>query len=702
MDYLKYQKEEFGDTWVVYEKGHNWRHPQKAITFAFDTETLVYFKGKILDQTTLFKRIQKLKTDKIRSSVHNVVWAWQIYDEVNGFFMTNDFNTFLQYQCLARMKFGWCYNATFDFAQIDYQILGVGADKWRPHVHDRTTKGQAWTYESLHSDTGSRYAYKLWIPHKNASGHNRVHAVDYRDFMKLCAGGLKRVLNDLDITDNEGNKIRKLEMDYQAVDQRNLTEEEIDYCCNDVKGLYFAVKKFNQVIEAQSDGELHIFGQGTNVMTAGGYAKACMLKSLYPSTKPKFRIQRYQRQHPITAKEDRYFRDNKLYRGGISFVNPKYQGLLIKDRLMYRYDVNSEYPYCMAELNDLVGRPFIIKYTDWVKMDKDTKAKYECIYILKSLTMEVKKGMLGIWYNPFKKAYCDYVDETETHLVFEEELNEVANWYEDIVFDIDEVILIRKGQKVYKDFVERNYKLKAQAKREGNKSLQQATKLTLNSSYGKLAERTERVKGHFAVSEETGAIHFVVDGVDQSIKSIMNVIVGAKITSMARVYILSKIREICYPNVEDNFIYIDTDSIHCFKPYDKADAYALGGLKLEATCEACKYVLPKTYVDILKVNKDGTIDYKDIEIHTKGVNLLAVYSELMKKQKGKKKGKPTLELIDRKIDYGVAYRVLVAMNVVGGKVLLPQEKFLAKIELAPNRSKVLWTNMAGQGFLQEI
>lgn len=690
-----------GNKWVIYEEGHDYLRPSKAITFAFDTETLVYFKGKIISQDKLFNKLKGLTTNKIRQFVHNVTWAWQIYDEYNGFFMTNDFDTFIEYQAQAGMKFGWCYNSSFDFAQIDYQILSKEKDKWKPHTHDRTTRGQEWTYESLHNDMGSRYAYKLWIPHYNRYSHKRVHAVEYRDFMKLCVGGLKKVLADLDIEDNEGNKIRKLEMDYQAVDQNNLTQDEIDYCCNDVKGLYFAVKKFNHTIEDQSGGELHIFGRDTNIMTAGGYAKASLLKTLYPKVKKQYRIERYQRQHPITESEDKYFRENKLYRGGISFVNPIYQGKLLT-KSMYRYDVNSEYPYIMSQIQDLIGSPFKIKLENYEKMTDEDKAKYECIFILKSLSMEVKDNMLPIWYDPFIKDYCAFVDEWQTHLVFKEELEEMENWYDNITYDCEEVILIRKGDKVYAPFVEENYKLKAQAKREGNKTLQQAVKLKLNSSYGKLAERTERIKGHFEESEITGAIHFVIDGVDISTKSIMSVIVGAKITSSARVYILSKIREICGPNVEENFIYCDTDSIHCFCQYDKADAYALGGLKLEAVCDACKYILPKTYVDIEKINKDGTIDYDKIEIHSKGVNIKAVYDELKKKQKGKKKGKPTLQLINDKIEYGVAYRVLISMNVVGGKVLLPQIKYMAKADHDPKLNRTLWTNMDGMAYLAEL
>ena len=229
--------------WVITEKGHNYNKPQKWCTFAFDTETQVYFDGKILDPKKLFKKVKNLNNKQKRAHIKNVTWAWQVYDEVNGFLMTNDFEQFLIYQCRAGLKFGWCYNSTFDFAQIDYEILATGKDKWKPHKHEVKgsgkgyNKGQAWTYESIHNDMGARYAYKLWVPYKHYDRHKYVHAIEYRDFMKLVTGGLKKLLEDLNIVDLEGNPIRKLEMEYQAVNTDDLTEDEIDYCANDVKGL---------------------------------------------------------------------------------------------------------------------------------------------------------------------------------------------------------------------------------------------------------------------------------------------------------------------------------------------------------------------------------------------------------------------------------------------------------------------------------
>ena len=239
--------------------------------------------------------------------------------------------------------------------------------------------------------------------------------------------------------------------------------------------------------------------------------------------------------------------------------------------------------------------------------------------------------------------------------------------------------------------------MKRQAKKDNNKVLEKTSKLNLNSSYGKLAERIERIIGSYVINEETGAVHFVRTGEENSKGSSLNVAVGALVTSYARTYIMSKIREVCgldkdgIPLVSRLFVYIDTDSIHAFASYEKADAYSLGGLKLEAECEAVKYIAPKTYIDIEKVGKYKHVDINDIEVHTKGVNTSAVVLDL------KNKKRLTLGVIDKQIKYGSKYKVLQAMNVIGGKVLIPVEKYLARLELASNENVAI-----NNGYINEI
>ena len=679
-----YKREELKNGWVIYEEGKNFRNPIHCCTFAFDTETFAYIDGVKVDNKTLTLQCMEMTTEEKRKRVTTDVWCWQCYDEYNGFFMTSSFDIWLEYQAQCRYKFGWCYNAKFDFSQIDYKILTD--DKWKRHVKkdgNAYNKGQSWAFDSVHNDMGARYAYKLWVEYRNANRHKYVHPVEYRDFMNIYIGGLRKVLESLEVTDNEGQKIRKLEMDYQNVNTEDLTQEEIDYCVNDVKGLYFAIKKFNEEIERQSNGERHIFGEYTNVMTAGGFAKAELLRSLYPELKPKYRLKAYQKEHPITAEQDKFLRNNHLYRGGISLVNERYKGRLIK-RLMRRYDVNSEYPFAMRSIRDLIGAPIRKSFEEWQAMPANVKNDYECIYMLTSVNGELKKGYIPTWYNPFERDYVATIEENGLHLMFEREFLEMTNWY-DLDFTIDEVILYKRGEYSYRQFVDENYLLKAQAKKEKNPALSNVVKLKLNSSYGKLAERVTRVIGQYELNETTGAIHFVKTGEETDEKCIMNVAVGALVTAVARVWILSHIRLICKEEqMQDLFVYIDTDSIHTFAEFDKPDAFAIGGFKLEATCPIIKYIAPKTYFDVEEVNgdfvavKDGKIC---VELHTKGINITAVKNDF--KVNLTADGLP-LDYLDKRFAYGEEFSVLCAMNVKGGKVLVPTKKYLARWELAPN------------------
>lgn len=696
---MNYKRINYDDgTWIVASSNCNVQAPIRACTFAFDTETFVYLDGRICTQDEIFNALKDCKEEEKRRRLSTKVWCWQCYDEENGFFMTNDFDKWLLYQCRCRYKFGWCYNAKFDFSQIDYQIMGERKHDWKRHESksgQAYNKAQKWAFESIHNDMGARYSYKLWIPYKNKNRHTYVHAVEYRDFMNIFAGGLKNVLDSLKVVDNDGNPIRKLEMDYQAVNVDALTQSEIDYCCNDVKGLYFAIKQYNVAVEEQSNGERHVFGADTNICTAGGFAKSELLRSIYTDVDIRKRIKAYQKDHPITEEQDKFLRENHLYRGGICYVNPKFKGKLLLSskmgKLMYRYDVNSEYPYAMSVMRDLIGEPILTTYQDW--MQRKDKEDYECILILTSVFGTLRKGYVGLWYDPQLKDYVDTIDEDFTHLMFEREFDELSKWY-DIDYTCNKVILYKRGDYTYKPFVEKFYKLKADAKRDKNAGLQAVSKLMLNSAYGKLSERIRRKKGIYELNEENGTIHYVNQGEEVDAKSIMNVVCGALITAIARVWIMSHIRIICKEeNISDTFVYIDTDSIHAFASYDKADAFTLGAFKEEAKCEAVKYIAPKTYFDVETIGFNGKIDLTNVEIHTKGINVRAVREDIQKSDL-------TLDYLDNRFNYGSKYVVLCAMNVVGGKALVPTEKHLAKLE--QTGAYTVLSNYGGSGILSEI
>lgn len=703
---MTYEKLVFQDGWVIYETGKDFRNPLKTCTAAFDTETFVYIDGEKASTKELVERCLEMETAEKRKRVSTAVWCWQCYDQNNGFFMTSSFDMWLDYQAKAGYKFVWCYNAKFDFSQIDYKVLTN--NKWKRHEKNTKkgyNKGQAWTFDSVHNDMGARYAYKLWVPYRAKNRHKHVHAIEYRDFMNIFAGGLARMLESLDIRDEAGKPIRKLSMDYQAVDTENLTPEEIEYCMIDVKGLYYAIKQYNEMIESQSNGERHIFGEKTNVMTAGGLAKAELLRSLYPDIAPSKRLKRYQREHPLTAEQDEWLRKNHLYRGGISLVNPRFQGLLLTQtifgRPMNRYDVNSEYPFAMASIQDLVAKPILKCYSEWLDFSAETKEKFECIVMLKSVHGHLKNGYVPVWYDPFRSDYVAEVNETGLHLIFERELIELSRWY-DLDIECNYVLLYQRGEYAYSPFVQENYALKSQAKKDKNPALSAVVKLKLNSSYGKLAERIIRSTGEYRINEETGAVHFVKTGEELDESCIMNVAVGALVTAVARCWILSHIRKICgESNMANSFVYIDTDSVHAFADFDSADPYKLGALKLEATCPVVKYLCPKTYFDVEKMNGEYIVVENGkpcIELHTKGVNITAIKNDF---QQSMTIDGLRIDYINKRFHYGQRFPVLCAMNVVGGKVLLPTYKYIAREEQDPNNPLNICSGYDGQ-YLSEV
>lgn len=655
-----FERYQNGSKWVIHE-GH-YHKPIKADTGAFDTETLTLLNGIVATEDALHEHVENAQSDyELKKPLECNVWSWQIYDEFNGFVMANDFDLFIDY--LARVGYSnvWCYNAKFDFSQIDYKILVEQSDKWQQHEKGKKTKGQAWTYDMLANGFGARYAYKLWIPRKNESRHIHVHAIGFYDLMNFYPRGLASLLNDLDIKDNDGAPIRKLEMDYQNVNIENPNDNDVLYCMNDVKGLYFAIKAWDNSICELSGGECHIYGKKVNVMTAGGFAKKELLRNLYPGIDQYERLKCYQREHVLSVAEDTRARALKLYRGGLCILNPKYRNKLIKGKL-YRYDVNSEYPFAMSQIDDIIGAGREISFEEWSKLDP---SKYHNILIVNDMYGTLKNGYVASWLDYDNNVYSDMIIEPNERMFFDFELQELSKWY-DLSYQIKSVIIFERGEKIYAPFVQKYYELKRQYKKVGKKGLELATKLILNSCYGKLAERLERLKGAYEKSEMTGCVHYVQAGWEIDEKSRMSVYVGALVTAYARTYLMRNIRETYGAQMAQKFVYCDTDSIHGLLPME-SDPYTLGGFKLEAECTAFKYLAPKTYVDITATDFRKKINNDDIELHTKGVNVKAVRNDVL----GIK-----LKTLDERFTIGKRYWTLGAFNVRGGKILLPVHKYL--------------------------
>lgn len=644
---------------------------------ASDTETFTYIDGVKVSEDDL-QILGKEKPAKFfREHATVRVWAWQISDGEH-FFATNDFDEYINFIGEHKIKAVWFYNAKFDFAQIDYQILTHVPPYAR--VTDDDKCNSPWRYSSLHNDKGGRFSLKLWTPYKasgagsrNVDRHEHTHAVVFYDFCNIFGGGLKRLLEEFNVVDFSGNEIRKSTMNYQAVDESALSTDELQYLKNDTGGLYHLIRIASATLEDLTG--YTITKAKPDIMTAGGLAKKMLLKHLYPDAGEHERKRKFQRDHPLTLAQDIYAREHKLYAGGVCILNDKFAGVLQRGIKMRRYDVNSEYPYAMSIMQDIVGKAHTMTLSAWKKQTKAYKHEHIAIYIIEEIEGVCKADKVPCFRQPFTGKYTAEFHVEERILMFEREYEELAKWYD---FDdcISGVIVYKTRQNPkYAEFVYEYYKLKNDSKKAGEKAKTAFAKLLLNSSYGKLAERVQREITYREINEESGAVHLVhtiEDEIDE--KSMLNVIQGALITSIARVYILSHIREICHENVRDNFIYCDTDSIHTLCEYDAADAVSLGGFKDESPPDGfncVKYIAPKCYFDAV-VDHDGEIEF--IEFHSKGLSIKVIENEF-KNADGKFKN---ISYIDKRFSYGEKFQPLSGMNIRGGKALIPIEKYLAK------------------------
>lgn len=648
-DFLPFSKEEWGSS---------------------DTETFTYIDGIKVSNDELLRFGKTRNQAFFRQHASVRVWAWQFSNGKN-FFATNDFDEYINFLCEHKVKAVWFYNAKFDFAQIDYQLL----------THDpiyRLSTGEdgkqdGYRYESLHNDKGGRYSLKLWTPYKahgkgsrNVDRHEHVHSTTFYDFCNIFGGGLATLLKEFDVKDFDGNAIRKSVMDYQGVDEYHLTSDDLTYLKNDTCGLYHLIRTANDTLTELTG--FTICKGKPDVMTAGGLAKKMLLRFLYPKIQEKFRKEKFQKEHPLTLEQDSYLREHRLYNGGLCILNDYFAGRIITGK-MSRYDVNSEYPFIMSTMYDLYGDGVKITAKQWEKIKN--KDSYERIFVFEELHGRLKKNKIPCFRNGYTGKFEKSINIEQTYLIFNEEFNELKEWY-DFDYDLTYYVVFKKRKlDGYANFVNTFYELKNESKKNGQKSKMKFAKLLLNSSYGKLAERVARRITWREINTETGAVHLVSKNeneIDET--SMLSVVQGAYVTALARVWILSHIREICGEDVLHKLIYCDTDSVHVLAEYDKADPYSLGGFKNEGEFNCCKYIAPKCYFDG-KTDNEGR--FSELEIHSKGLSINLIEQEFKTPT-----GWKTVDEVDKRFSYGEKFQPLSGMNIKGGKALIPIEKYLAK------------------------
>lgn len=641
---------------------NTFKHHSASFYAACDTETKTYVDGYLLTSEQIAAMCAAKKDGEY---MYPVSW-WREHAEVRcwayitwtpeGWAIAETFEEFAEILTRYRITTAWFYNAPFDFSILDWQMLSRG---WK---HVDKAKG-ACEYSELSNDFGCRYSMDCVFPYTPEKGEKTTRTtwrVRFYDLRNIFHGGLAQLLEDFDVTGDDGKPIRKLKMDYQNADGNDASD--LEYMKVDAMGLWYLIQEAGELMSRLYGYDIR--GRKPEVLTASGLAKKVVLAEMYPRKEERYRMMQFRREHPITLEQDAFFRREGLLGGGCVILNPDYQGKHLHGISAHRYDVNSEYPYYMANMRSIWGHPAVYKtYEDALEWNLPN----DCyIFHITELYATVKPTAVPAWRDPYTgKKNAEYIITASDSpiFMFREELAELMrHWYDVDKITVDYVVVYRtKLEPAIRRVMLREYDGKTDARNKDETGRMTFHKLIMNGYGGKYSQNPNRTV--ISRRMDDGIVRMISTGEETDEKSLMQVVQGARITSGGRTYLMKKCREVCgNDGIRKNLLYTDTDSIHALSTAPRTSKTELGALKEEnkTPIVAACYLAPKTYYEI---EQSGAR-----ELHAKGIHI---------------------EEIDKLIDSGTpieaiyspgyAVQTLSALNVKGGKALLPLPKRLCAV-----------------------
>lgn len=469
-----------------------------------------------------------------------------------------DMDSFIE--CISNLGKSNVYfhNLSFDGEFILWRLL-----KHLYEYDDELSKDK--TFKSVIDETGSIYSITI--------KHNDKAITYLKCSYKLFPKSIKEIGELVGIEKlNETHNYEEIKH-YNSIEE--LPSEEINYITNDVRIMVELIRYLQE--------------KGIKGITMSTSAYKNRLKDKYQLCK---------NQMIKSTNEEVVEIVRKSYRGGITKVNPKYAGIEFND--VISFDVNSLYPSVMYDNPMPIGEGKIYKTIEEGRRDRRT------LFIVVAFVQyaSVRKGQHAFIGSQSGFSYArkyEYNDVLENKMLYLwlDEFNLFKLVY-DAEYTILKVVGWKKANYVFKDYIDRWYEVKKNAKNDVERSL---AKLMLNSLYGKFGMNDNRVtKIPVAVGEK------IIYRTETNNTTYYYKEVASYITSKARCKLASFMNR-----CGDNFLYCDTDSVYyighdipdVFK--DVVDSKKLGYWKYEGHYTRFKSLKAKCY---LKQLDDGTIERK--------------------------------------------------------------------------------------------
>lgn len=621
------------------------------ITFGTIFADIYYkYEGREVSQDLLLQIAQDHDTDlqELRNAISVHVAEYRIYTREDGIRPFPNFQELLRYMWEKRIKYLFTYDSVRLFSWLEWEIHNDTAHEWRYVKKDdqidenrHYTKVDGWAWTALVGELGQCYKMQIWTKQRGKGKKSDRHLFT-RGFSIY---GFKNIFN------------KGLEQTFKSLGA--VGEIEVDK-------LYSAIDEFSKRCESLV-GEPFIGSSKPLAMTAGGLAKRDLLNCLYHMNYPNA-VKKFRKDHPLTAKQYKFFSDNRLMRGGICYANAKYEGRKIEvpeGRKIHKYDVTSLYSRAAWDMPDLTGKPHIVH----VKEMFERKPGYTYIINFRFLEMRLKKGMPAIFTHPFTGKNSKLVRVTYKFSIFAEELDELANFYNIGECDVHSVLRIKNSfNQGYRDYINKYFPLKQKARAEGDKGTETFAKLMNVSAWGKLSQRKEYPDCWHEYNPQTGLIELKKRELTPEEKEAeggsLSIVQGAYITALGRIYEMRYIREICgEKNVTDTFIYADTDSIITFAeaPEELIKPNELGMLKDEFQAVEMKVLCKKVYYMIASYSPFV------VDLHAKGIPKQSILDKILYSYGADSLAECPPDVFSAAFSEGEEYIVPASMNATGGR-----------------------------------
>ncbi len=476
------------------------------------------------------------------------VWAWGAYEVQTGAYQWgNDIQSFLEDFCRTGQTY-YFHNLKFDGEFLVYYMLSQG---YEVKSLDRSDKLTRKSFKPMIDDTGAWYSLEV----KNAKGRR----FQIKDSLKFVLGSIESIAKQYGTTYEKG------EIDYKKARPAGYepTPEEQCYLYKDCS----------------------ILGEAIKAIRAEGLLKDTSASNAlngYKDENPK----RFKKCFPeLSLTEDKFIRQS--YRGGFTYLKPDRAMEEIGEGLAL--DVTSLYPSVMY--NDLLpigqgtyyeGKP-PAEYPLYVQ-------HIQCSFKLKPNhlpTLQIKGDPRFRATEYLENSKGFYVDLTLTSVDLELFLKHYDT--EDLVYIDGYAYNGAKG--LFKDYIDKWTQKKIEGKREGNAGQYQASKLMLNSLYGKFGAKPEGANRYPFMDHDGNVVYQESDAED---RTPVYIPLATFVTSYARLKTIST-AQACY----DRFIYSDTDSIHLIGsdlPDIEIHPTKLGAWDLEARFSRALFMKSKRYI----------------------------------------------------------------------------------------------------------